>query len=84
MVLEFNHYLKSGNVSSTIYADLESLIKKVDGCRNNPEKLLTIKVAELISSGFSTSMTSSFKNMINMINMIIKHDKYREYCVEFF
>ena len=37
-ILEFNQYLKSAKVPSIIYADLEPLIKQVDGCENNPEK----------------------------------------------
>ena len=32
-ILEFNHYQKSDKIPSIIYADLESLIKKVDGCK---------------------------------------------------
>ena len=35
--------------------------KKVDGCKNNHEKLSTTKVGENIPSGFLMSMISSFK-----------------------
>ena len=45
----------------TIYADLESLIKKIDWCRNNPEKSCTVKVIEHIPSGLSMPSISSFK-----------------------
>ena len=31
-----------------IYVDLESLIKKTDGCANNPEKSSTRKIGEHI------------------------------------
>ena len=34
-MLEFNQYRKSGKVSFIIYADLESLIEKIDVCENN-------------------------------------------------
>ena len=34
-ILEFNQKMKSGKIVYIIYADLESLIKKVDGCANN-------------------------------------------------
>ena len=27
-----------------IYADIESLIRKIDGCANNPEKSSTLKI----------------------------------------
>ena len=37
-ILKFNLYMKSDKMPFIIYADLESLIKKIDGCPNNPEK----------------------------------------------
>ena len=30
-------------ISSVIYADMESLLEKIDTCHNNPEKSLTAK-----------------------------------------
>ena len=33
----FNQYMKSDKMVCIIYADIESLIKKIDGCANNPE-----------------------------------------------
>ena len=38
-----------------IYADLQFLIEKFDGCKNNSEKSSTTKVSEHISSGLSIS-----------------------------
>ena len=38
-----------------IYADLECIIEKIDGCKNNPENSSTTKVSEHIPSGFSMS-----------------------------
>ena len=32
--LEFNQYKKSNKAPFTIYADLECLIEKIDGCKN--------------------------------------------------
>ena len=37
-------FLKSVKTPSIIYADLESLIKKIDECKNNHKKLPTTKV----------------------------------------
>ena len=37
-ILEFNQHIKSDKMSCIIYADIESLIKKIDGCANNPEQ----------------------------------------------
>ena len=36
IILKFNHYMKSDKTSCIIFADLESLIRKIDGCANNP------------------------------------------------
>ena len=51
-ILEFNQYYKSDKASFTIFAELESLIEKIDGCKNNPEKSSTAKVGKHIPSGF--------------------------------
>ena len=46
-----------------IYADLESLIVKIDGCKSNLEKLSATKLREHIPSGFQhLSRLSSFKD----------------------
>ena len=36
-VLKCNQYMKSDKMPYIIYADIESLIKKIDRCANNPE-----------------------------------------------
>ena len=41
--LEFNQYMKSDKIPNIIYADIESLIKKLDGCANNAENSSTTK-----------------------------------------
>ena len=35
-ILEFNQYMKSDEMPYIIYAGIESLIRKIDGCVNNP------------------------------------------------
>ena len=47
-ILEFNQYIKSYKKSYIIYADIESLIGKIDGCANNPEKSSTIEIEQNI------------------------------------
>ena len=69
-ILGFSQYQKSDIVPFIIYADLEFLIEKIDGCKNNPENLSTAKVGEHILSGCLMSTVSSFKNIEN------KHDIY--------
>ena len=36
-ILEFNQYQKYDKALFIIYADLDCIIKKTDGCKNNPE-----------------------------------------------
>ena len=42
-MLEFNQYVKSDKMPYTIYANLESLLVKIDGCKNNSENNLKQK-----------------------------------------
>ena len=36
-ILEFNQYMKSDKMWYKIYANIESLIQKIDQCKSNPE-----------------------------------------------
>ena len=54
-ILEFNQYMKSDKMPYIIYADIESLIKKTDGCANNPKKASTRKIDEHIPCRYSIS-----------------------------
>ena len=38
--------MKSDQMLYIIYVDIESLIKKIDGCANNPEYSSIIKIGE--------------------------------------
>ena len=43
-ISEFSQYQKSNKAPFMIYADLEYLIEKIDGCKNNPENSSATKV----------------------------------------
>ena len=45
-MLEFNQYMKSDKLSCIIYANMESLINKIDGCTNNPKNSSATKIGE--------------------------------------
>ena len=78
-ILEFNQYQKSDKAPFIIYADLECLIEKINGCKNNPENPFTAKIGEHIPSSFSMSTISSFKSTENM------HDVYKgKVCMKTF
>ena len=51
-ILEFNQYRKSDKTPFIAYADLEFLIEKIDGCKNNAETSFTTTVGEHIPSRF--------------------------------
>ena len=57
-MLEFNQYKKSDKAPFIIYADLESIVEKIVGCKNIPENSSKTKVSEHISSVFSMSTIS--------------------------
>ena len=59
---------KTDKAPYIIYSDLECIIEKIDGCKNNPENSSTAKVSEHIPSGFSMPTISSFRGIE------IKHD----------
>ena len=54
-ILEFNQYLKSDKKSYILYADLQSLIKRIDGCKNNSEISSTTKISDHTSGRYSAS-----------------------------
>ena len=70
-ILEFDQYQKSDKAAFITHADLECILEKIDGCKNNPENSSKTKVNKHIPSGFSMSTISSFRSIEN------KHDVYR-------
>ena len=47
-ILELNQYKKSDKPLFIIYADLECLREKIDGCKNNSENSFTTKLGKHI------------------------------------
>ena len=60
-ISEFDQYQKSHTALFFIYADLESITEKIDGCKNNLEKSSTAKVWEHIPSGLSMLTKLTFR-----------------------
>ena len=48
-IFEFNQYMKLDKIPYIIYANIESLIKKIDGCGNNSVNSSTTKIDEAVS-----------------------------------
>ena len=70
-ILEFSQYKKTDKAPFLNYTDLECLIEKIGGYKNNAEKLSTTKVDNHIPPGFSMAIITSLKNIDN------NHDVYR-------
>ena len=45
-ISKFNQYTKLRKMPYIIYADLECLVKRTEGCENNPETSSTTKVGK--------------------------------------
>ena len=56
-ILKYNHGEKFMKVPFIIYADLDSLLEKMDTCHNNPEKSSTTKINKYTPSGYSSLHT---------------------------
>ena len=64
-ILEFNQYMKSDKMPNIIYAEIRSLIKKIDGCTNNPENSSTTKIEGHIPCRYSISTIWAFDHIEN-------------------
>ena len=79
-IIEFKQYQKFDKAPFIIYADLECLIEKIDGCKNNPENSSTTKAGEHIASGVSTSTISSLKSIENKHGVYRGKDCMKKFC----
>ena len=63
-----------------IYTDLESLIKKIDGCANNLEKSSTTKIGQYIPCGYSMSTIWAFWHIENRHTLYHGKDCMKKIC----
>ena len=79
-ISEFNQYMKSDKMSCIIYADIKSLIKKIDGCANNPENPSTTKIGEHIPCGYPMSNIWDFDSIENKHTLCREKDCMKKFC----
>ena len=79
-VLKFNKFVKSDKMPCIIYADIESLIKKIDEPENNPENSSTTKIGEHIPCGYSMSTLWGFDNIDNKHTLYCGKDCIKKFC----
>ena len=77
-ILQFNQYMKSDKMPYIIYADIESLIRKINGCANNPENSSTTKIGEHIPCGYSMSTIWAFDHIENKYTLDLFFKRTRE------
>ena len=79
-ILWFNQHMNSDKMPHIIYADIESLIKKIDGCPNNPENFSTIKIGEHFPFRYSMATIWTFNNIENKYTLYRGEDCIKEFC----
>ena len=78
-ILKFSQNPKYGKAPFNIYSDLECIIEKINGGKNNPENSFTTKLSKHIPQGSSVSKISLFRSIEN------KHDvQRRKHCMKKF
>ena len=75
-----NNIQKRDKAPFITYAELECIMENIDSCKNNPENPSATKVSEHISSGFSMSTISSFKNVENKHGVYRGKDCMKKFC----
>ena len=62
------------------YADMESFIKKRDGCANNPENSSATKIGQHIPCGYSMLTIWAFNNTENKHTLYCGEDYMKNFC----
>ena len=81
-ILKYNHGEKFIKAPFIIYADLESLLEKLNTCYNNPEKSSTTKINKHTPSGYSLFTHCSFDETKNMLNHDRSENCMKNSCVD--
>ena len=79
-IIKYNQGEKSLELPLIIYADLESLLKKIDTCYNNPDLSSTTKINQHIPSGYSIYTTCSFDKANNKLSYYRGEDCMKRFC----
>ena len=81
-ILKYNQGEKSMKVSFIIYADLESLLGKMNTCHNSPEKLSTTKTNKHTPSGYSLFTHCSFDTTKNKLDYYRGKNCMKHFCLD--
>ena len=81
-ILKYNQGEKSMKVPFIIYADLESLLEKMNACHNNPEKSSTTKINKHTPSGYSLFIQCSFDTTKNKLDYYRGKNCMKNFCLD--
>ena len=81
-ILKCNHGEKSLKVPFIVYADLESLLKKMNTCHNNPEKSSKTKINKHAQSGYSLFTHCSFDTTTNKLDYYRGKNFMKNFCLD--
>ena len=81
-VLKYNQGEKSKRVPFIIYVDLESLLKKMNICHNNPEKSSTAKINKHTPSGYSLFTQCLFDTTKNKLDYCRGKNCMKNFCLD--
>ena len=78
---KFNQYMKAEKTSCIIYAYLESLIKKIGHCTNNPEISSATKIGKHTPSRYLMPAIWAFENIEDKYSLYHGKDCMEEFCI---
>ena len=81
-ILKYNRGEKSMKVPFIIYADLDSLLEKMNTCHNNPEKSSTTKISKHTPSGYSLFTRCSFDTPKNKLDYYRGENCMTNFCLD--
>ena len=81
-ILKYNQVEKSMKVPFIIYADLESLLEKMNTCHNNPGKSSTTKINKHTPSGLSLFTHCSFDTTKNKLDYYTGKNCMKNFCLD--
>ena len=81
-ILKYNHGEKSMKVPFIIYADLESLLEKMNTCHNYPKKSSTTKINKHTASSYSLFTHCSFDTTKNKLHYYRAKNCMKNFCLD--
>ena len=81
-ILKYNHGTKSMKVPFIIYADLKSLLEKMNTCHNDPKKSSATKVNKHTASGYSLFTHCSFGTTKNKLDYYRVKICIKNFCLD--